>query len=109
MIHTSWVSNRYQLSAFVVIIATIGLMFFWRIGYLLPLYTNTTLRDEVRTSVTAVADREGWILSDILAQSVTEEEVRFIHREHLRGEDSETCFILTLNDSSLHPCDEKQR
>lgn len=72
---------------------------------LLQLYMNSIARENVRTAMITVANREGWLLSDMLVMEVRAESIRLRHREHIRGQDPESCHIVTLADSSLHPCE----
>ncbi len=83
----------------------LGTIFVYQIWNLLPLYTNAQTRNAVKTAMTTVAEREGWLLSDMLVTSVTADKIRLTHRQHLRGTDPKTCVRITLSDSSLHSCD----
>ena len=98
-------SPRQQHLLFLFVLMITGIIFLLRIRNLFPLYTNTQTRNAVKTAMTTVADREGWLLSDMLATNVTADEIRLTHRQHLRGTDPETCVTITLTDSSIHSCD----
>lgn len=95
---------RHRLFALLMILLTAA--FLWKIWTLHPLYSNAAVRNDVHEALTSLADREGWLLSDISIREVTTDAVWFIHRQHHRGKDPEICYRMTLNDSSLHPCDE---
>ena len=97
--------KRSPLLFFVLILLIPGMIFIGRIGYLLPLYTDSRTRETVKSALIAVTTREGWLLSDIDMRSVSNDSIRFIHHEHLRGPDPQTCYSLMLNDLSLSPCD----
>ena len=96
---------RYQLQFFLLALLIPGAFFLWQIWHLLPLFTESQTRTAVRASLIQIASREGWLLSDVIVNDVRRDRVRFTLREHRRGRDPETCYALTLNDSSLHPCD----
>lgn len=99
-------NHRFQSWLFLLIILVIpGVVFLWQIWHLLPLYTNTGTRDAVKTAMTTVATREGWLLSDMLVTDVADDRIRLIHRAHRRGDDPESCHTIALTDFSLHPCD----
>lgn len=89
----------------IVFLFIIGVIFAWKASRLLPLYANGTVRENVKTAMAAVAAREGWLLSDMLVTEVSAENIRLTLRRHLRGQDPESCYVITLADSSLHPCE----
>ena len=93
------------LSIFALVLLVGGATLCLRIVNLFPLYVDAHTRNTVRTALTQVADREGWLLSNISVRNVTANTVRLIYRDHHRGHDPETCSTLTLADSSLHTCD----
>lgn len=90
------------------LLAIIAIILTWRIMNILPLFTNSDVRTAAKTTLTTVADREGWLLSDILVQNVTNEALQVTHRRHIRGNDFETCYVIAFKDASLHSCDAKQ-
>ena len=100
--------RHLQLWSFLLALLIPGTIFLMQIKNILPLYTNSQTRNAVRTALTAVADREGWLLSNVSVREVTKDHIRLIYRDHHRGPDQETCSILMLTDNSLHPCVEKQ-
>ncbi|NOS67847.1 MAG: hypothetical protein HOO67_05810 [Candidatus Peribacteraceae bacterium] len=95
------------MAIFITVLLIPGVLFLCQIWRLHPLYTDSSVRESVRTSMTDVAAREGWLLSDMLVTGVTADHVRLHHREHLRGADREFCVMIALADRSLHSCDEK--
>lgn len=48
------------------------------------LYTDATVRASVQRALTAVADKHGWLLSDIELTSLTADAASIEHRDHLR-------------------------
>lgn len=96
-----------QLVVFLLALVIPGALFTWQAWHLLPLYTNSVTREKVKTAMVSVADREGWLLSDLSVTDVRQGRVRLLHREHRRDPRPETCSMLLLSDSSLHPCDGK--
>ncbi len=95
--------SQYRLFLFILFIP--GMIFLFRIWKIFPLFANAHTREAAKTAMTTVAAREGWLLSDMLVTDVADDRIRLIHREHLRGNDPETCHTITLTDFSLHPCD----
>lgn len=75
-----------------------------RIMALGPMYVDPVLARTVESRVQEMATREGWLLSDIDLQWVTDESVTLLHRQHIRGPDPMSCFTLSLADASLAPC-----
>ena len=96
---------RHQHSLFLVVIGISAVIFGWRAVQLTPLYLSGQTRNRVQAALTRAADREGWLLSDLDLQSVSDSEIIVIHREHRRGADPEHCLVIRLSDSSLRPCD----
>lgn len=98
--------NRHLQSwAFLFILVIPGLMLLSRAWKLLPLYAHSMVRESVRSAMIETADREGWLLSDMLVTEITTESIQLTRRQHIRGKDPESCHIITLADSSLRPCD----
>ncbi len=59
------------------------------------LYTDAQLRANVKTALETVAQREGWLLSDISLVSVTPQTLSIIHQDHLRtAQPRERCTII---------------
>ncbi|MSR86790.1 hypothetical protein EXS70_01300 [Candidatus Peribacteria bacterium] len=94
-----------QRFLFVLILLAAGVMLLWRIGNLLPLYTNAHLRADIRTTLVTVTDREGWLLSNVSLRAVSFDELTIVYRDHHSGFDPETCYTILMKDASLHPCD----
>ena len=97
--------SRHQPGLFLLALLIPGMFFLWRIGNLMPLYTNSATRESVRSALVRAADREGWLLSNVDVREVAADRVTLTYREHRRGPDTESCFILRLSDASLRPCD----
>lgn len=96
---------RLQSSLFFLTLVIPGALLSYRIWNLRPLYVNNETRMAAKNALIEAVNREGWLLSNMLVRAVTAEEVRLIHRQHVRGIDPEACVIITLKDSSLRPCD----
>jgi hypothetical protein len=79
----------------------------WRAMQIREMYVNKSLRESVSAAFIRRAQREGWLVSDMLLQSVNKNTAAFVYRQHHRGTDEETCYQLGLEDSSLqeYPCD----
>lgn len=89
------------------------LAFFVMLIVLLPrawalrsLALDSSVRGTASSTLRLMTDREGWLLSDITITRVAEHFLRFLHREHQRGEDPSTCFILRFEPLILIPCKE---
>ncbi len=92
---------RRQAAGFAVILTLLALAFLWQILGLLALYSDTIRAESALRQVSA---REGWLVSDILVTDSGASYLRLLHREHIRGEDPETCHVLLFEDFSLQPC-----
>ena len=69
-----------------------------------PLLAQGAVRAEAQKALQAITDREGWLLSDVELQSVSETGARIVHLPHGRHAEPGTCFDLTFSGSTLHPC-----
>lgn len=98
-------SSRIQRAAFLLALLVPGAFFAWRIGTILPLFVDAHTRETVRSALVTVSAREGWLLSGITVEDVQPDAMRLTYRDRHRGADEATCRIVTLADSSLHPCD----
>ncbi len=96
---------RHQRIVFNALCLGIAVFLLWRILHILPLYKNSEQRETIRTALTHVAEREGWLLSNISIEEVTSDHLKLIVRNHHRGPDAEICTTVNLSDSSLHPCE----
>lgn len=97
---------RLQFSLFLACLVIPGAIFVCRIWNILPLYTDSVVRTSVRTSLVAVSDREGWLLSDISLDRIAGDRIFVTKRDHHRGHDAETCHQILLTDNFLLPCDD---
>jgi hypothetical protein len=98
------VLRRFQVIGFLLFLIVCALALAPRIWFLRMLYLDGSIRMAAERRLQEAVDREGWLLSDVSIRGVTPQAVTFIHREHLRGEDPETCHVLRLSDTTLHPC-----
>ena len=96
---------RIQRPLFLAILLIAGVVFAWQAWQLRLLYTDSTTREAARTAMTAAADHQGWLLSDMIVDRVEHDRLMLTYREHRRGTDPETCYTLLFKDSSLHPCE----
>lgn len=81
-------------------------------GVLLPrawalhsLYLDREERGHIRGTMQAVANEQGWLLSDMQLIRISDDRIRIIHREHVRGRDPEECFDALFASPELLPCD----
>lgn len=96
---------RHQLKWFIAFTVMLGMVFAWKTWKLMPLYTDGALRQKASVAMQAVAEREGWLLSDMIATEITDDRIRLNHREHKRGTDNETCVMILLKDNSFAKCE----
>ena len=68
------------------------------------LYADAVTRTEADRWLHAVADREGWILSDLEVADVRGGGMTVLRRNHIRGIDPAECAEVSFMDGSLSPC-----
>lgn len=98
-------NRRLQFWLFVIVLLVPGTVFLRQAWNLLPLFADSNARDAVKAAVTAVAGREGWLLSDMFVKEVTTHYVRLTLRRHVRGADPESCRLIALADFSIRTCE----
>lgn len=82
-------SLGFWVACVIIMLATLP-----RVWRLRDLYTDPALRAAAERAVTAVALREGWLLSDIQIISADDSSVTIVHREHMRRPPPpETCTV----------------
>jgi hypothetical protein len=89
---------------FAVLILVSLLMLLPRAWDLRRLYRHSFLRSSVERAVTTASIQSGWLVSDMSIDSVEWDGVRITHREHLRGRDPTSCYVLSYDDSPPAPC-----
>jgi len=90
------------LSLFIVLVIFLALV--PRVWSLRLLYLDRAVRLEVQSSMLRFREEQGWLLSDVQLLEVHRDGFRFLHRQHLRGEDPVECFTYTFTDRSLRVC-----
>lgn len=75
-----------------------------RVWSLRFLYLDRTVRAEVQRSFLYFREEKGWLLSDVQLLEVDRSGFRFLHRQHLRGNDEVTCYLFVFSGSTLSPC-----
>lgn len=98
------IPQRHFWNSFWGICALIGLIVLVRVWNLRLLYIDPTIRDQAKTSLEAVAEREGWLLSDMPVQKVTRDWLLIHYRQHVRGPDPVTCYYIAFDTHALSPC-----
>lgn len=68
------------------------------------LYIDSVIREKVKTSLEAVSEREGWLISDMPVQKVTQDWIVIHYRQHVRGPDPRTCYYVAFDTHALSPC-----
>ncbi|HVW67150.1 MAG TPA: polyprenol monophosphomannose synthase [Candidatus Peribacteraceae bacterium] len=93
-----------QIPLFFVLSLIILAMLLPKVWAMRLLYTDAHMRSRVQSALTHAADQNGWLVSDLLVQSVTTDHVRVLHDEHRRGPDVVACLDLSLTSSVVTPC-----
>lgn len=96
--------NRKQWQIFEITCVVVLFVLVVRAWPLRPLYMDSELRSRVSVLVQATAKREGWLLSGVSIDRVSDKAVRLRYRSYLRGEDPVRCHDLHLESGTLHPC-----
>lgn len=65
------------------------------------LYTDTSIRTQVQSALVTVADKEGWLLSDIRITGISKDSVSIIHSDHLRFRTPARPCTIHLSDTTL--------
>ncbi len=99
---------KYPSVVFLALLLVCGAPLSWRILNILPLYTDADTRSSVRTALTEVSDREGWLLSNVSLDRIVHDRIFVTYSDHRRGDDPEKCLMIMMNDHSLLPCDDKR-
>lgn len=98
-------TSRGRFALFCMFFLAVAAVLILRLWNLRLLYTDSHIRTNMRTSIEDLSEEQGWLLSDINIVNVGHTEMRFIHRNHIRGKDPETCTILRFETSDLISCD----
>lgn len=95
---------RVQTPVFAFVCAVILAVLLPKAGALSLLYTGSAVRTQVSETLSAVAEEQGWLLSDMHLSAVTQESIRIIHRRHHRGADEKVCLAIRREDRRISPC-----
>lgn len=95
---------HHQRLLFLGVSAVVGLVLGIQTCRLLPLYFFPSVRSGVQKTLIAIADHEGWLLSEMELRIVTAREITFIHHEHRRGTDRLTCLTASIGTFTPEPC-----
>ncbi len=98
--------TNYQWHIFWVICTTISVVLVLRLRILMPLYTNPDFRSRTQALIQATAAREGWLLSGISIDHISQDNTRLLYRSFLRGEDPQSCYNVSLTTGTLSSCDD---
>ena len=83
------------------VVATILLLHIWNLRLL---YSDPIIRERTKTTIQTVAEREGWLISDISLRTVGQAELMIFHHEHVRGPDPVVCYTVAFETLELLPC-----
>ena len=89
---------------YALICITITIFLLPRVWALRLLYTDPDVRQTVRATIEMVADREGWLISDMPLLRIDHDGMTILHHEHVRDVDPTTCYRITFTDAVLAPC-----
>ncbi|MDO8648468.1 MAG: hypothetical protein Q7R81_01665 [Candidatus Peregrinibacteria bacterium] len=95
----------HQRLVFGCVVLLLCALYIPRVWALRLLYLDSTVRMHVQRELTEVATEEGWLVSDIIVRSVSEDAVMILHRGHIRGRDPRACFVLPFRSELKRPCD----
>ncbi len=93
-----------QALIFLLLTALILGYFLPRAFALSPLYLSSAVRSDAMHAITTVADREGWMRSDIELMSVDGKGMRIVHRRHGLSAVQPECFDVSFDVLQLVPC-----
>lgn len=96
--------NRFQWHIFILTCLVIVVFLGLRAGSLFPLYVDAHIRGATQELITHIAEREGWLLSDIELRTVDDNGITILHRSHIRGEDPANCYRVDFRTASFHSC-----
>ncbi|MBI5156251.1 polyprenol monophosphomannose synthase [Candidatus Peregrinibacteria bacterium] len=96
-----WEAQWVVLFLFIIGAAALLLPSAWNLRFLV---LSPEVRRDATRSLQMIAERQGWLLSDIDPVSVTNHSLQFIHHEHRRGSDPQTCYIVRFDPLTLIPC-----
>ncbi len=89
------------MALFVALMIGAALTLIPRVFALRFLYTDAPVRPQVQSALVTVADREGWLLSDIRIIEVLKDSISIIHADHLRFQTPARSCKISLPDTTL--------
>lgn len=89
---------------FLLVSAVLAVTFALQAWPLSPLVLDTNVRTLTTRAMKHLEQDRGWLLSDILVQSVSATDMRIIHRRHIRGVDPQECDIVDFKTFTPKPC-----
>ena len=96
--------QRHGWALFLLALIVLGIVLIPRVWAVRLLYTDAAVRAEVQNTLVHTAEREGWLLSDLLLLRVDVAGVETLHRSHLRGQDPSSCMYLAFDGSAPTAC-----
>lgn len=98
-------AQRFAFSAFLLLCAVIVFALLPRALALAPLYTDSFVRLRAQATLTQVADRQGWLLSDIALVQVEQNRMTLVHQSHGRLSLPALCHRVSLSTPITYaPC-----
>lgn len=97
---------RRRILAFFCVLVVLAVFFALvpRVWSLRLLYFDRAVRSNVQSSLLRFRDERGWLLSNVELQEVHRDGFRFLHRQHVRGEDPVECYLYSFTDRALRSC-----
>jgi len=98
--------KKYEWFLFWLTCFTIAIVLCVRLWTLVPLYTDSALRSRTQALIQATAQREGWLLSGVSIQHISDESVQVHYRAYHRGRDDVQCYTISQRTGALGSCNE---
>lgn len=104
--HIAMLLFRRRFLGFLCVLVTVAVLLALvpRVWSLRFLYLDRTVRSNVQSAMTQFREERGWLLSDVQLLEVDRSGLRFLHRQHLRGEDPVECYEYFFSEKSIRLC-----
>lgn len=94
----------FQHIAFALLLTECIVVLGLRLRSLLPLIRENEVRNNIGSTIKNVAEKEGWILSDLTMKKFDHDSVTVTLRPHFRTARGSRCFDLDLHTERALPC-----
>ncbi len=98
--------TRPPLSALAFTLVSLGVFAVLSMRFLplVPLYLHAGTRAQTQTALNAIAEAQGWLVSDMAITDVTDQSMTFEYHPHHRGGDSLQCHQYCFTHHVLQSC-----